>query len=96
MSQKPGTHANFRDPVGLLLRMLRSGDRAARGALVRELSGVALLPLDRALAIAERRRLRTAPDVIQPLVFVVGAPRSGTTLVYQALARFLRSPTSPT
>jgi hypothetical protein len=89
MSNPGGTHANFRDPVGLLTRMLRSGDRAARGVLIRELLGVVLLPLDRVLAGAERRRLAAAPDVMRPLVFIVGAPRSGTTLIYQALARYL-------
>jgi hypothetical protein len=83
------SHANFSDPIGLLVRMLRSGDPAARAALLREASGAMLSPLDRCLQIAERRRLRSAPPSILPLLLIVGAPRSGTTLVYQVLARHL-------
>jgi len=83
------SHANFRDPFGLLVRMLRSGDPAARSALLREVSAAALSPLDRCLQLAERRRLRSAPPSILPLLLIVGAPRSGTTLVYQLLARHL-------
>ena len=82
-------HANFSDPVGLLLRMLSSGDRAARGALVREFSTVVLSPLDLCLQIAETRRIRSARSSMLPLVLIVGAPRAGTTLVYQVLAHYL-------
>jgi hypothetical protein len=69
--------------------MLRSGDRAARAALVREVGTAVLSPLDRCLEIAEARRIRSAPSSILPLVLIVGAPRAGTTLVYQVLARYL-------
>jgi hypothetical protein len=82
-------HANFRDPVGLVLRMLRSGDRAAREALVREAAQLALTPLDVTLQPFESRRLRTAGTSIQPLILIVGSSRAGTTIVYQALARYL-------
>jgi hypothetical protein len=84
-----GTHANFRDPVGLALRMLRSRDRAAYAALVRAGSAAALTPLDRLLARFEARRLRAAGPPTKPLVLIVGAPRSGTTLLYQVLAHYL-------
>jgi hypothetical protein len=85
----PRSHANFRDPVGLLLRMLRSGDRAARAVLFREASAVGLAPLDRALELLERRRLRSAPAAPGPLILIVGGSRAGTTLTYQVLARYL-------
>jgi hypothetical protein len=83
------SHQNFSDPLGLVARMLRSGDRAALAALVREVAGTALSPLDLCLQIAEARRLRSAGSTILPLVLIVGAPRAGTTLVYQVLARYL-------
>jgi hypothetical protein len=83
------THAHFTDPFGLLVRILRSGDRVARAALVREVSTVALSPLDRWLEIAEARRMRSAPSSMLPLVLIVGSSRAGTTFVYQALARYL-------
>jgi hypothetical protein len=89
MTRAPGTYANFRDPVGLVVRMLRSGDRAARAALVRAVLAVLATPLDLALRPLEARRLRAARPTGLPLVFIVGAPRSGTTLVYQTLARYL-------
>ena len=82
-------HANFRDPVGLLIRMLRSGNRAALAALIREASSVALSPVDRYLQTAEAERLRSAGDSIQPLLLIVGSSRAGTTLLYQVLARYL-------
>lgn len=83
------THANFKDPFGLLVRMLRSGDRAAQAALVRHVAAVLLSPLDLCLGVAEARRLRSTRAPMLPLVLVVGAPRAGTTLVYQVLARYL-------
>jgi hypothetical protein len=82
-------HANFRDPVGLVVRMLRSGDRAARSALLRAASTVLLTPIDRLLVPRERRRIQQAGASTFPLLLIVGAPRSGTTFVYQTLARYL-------
>jgi hypothetical protein len=83
------TYANFSDPFGLMVRMVRSGDRAARAALVREAATVVLSPLDLCLEIAEARRIRSARSSILPLVLIVGSSRAGTTFVYQALARYL-------
>jgi hypothetical protein len=82
-------YTNFHDPIGLLRRMIRSRDPAARSALLRAAATVLVTPLDLALVPRERRRLRTAPRSASPLLFIVGAPRSGTTLAYQLLARFL-------
>lgn len=81
--------ANFRDPIGLLFRMLKSGNRAAYSALFREGLGLAARPFDAILSLMERPKPRTDDEVERPLLFVVGAPRSGTTLVYQALAKYL-------
>ncbi|MGE0315495.1 MAG: sulfotransferase [Lautropia sp.] len=80
---------NFRDPIGLAVRMLSSRNPTARWLLLREVSNLLLMPLDRLLAVFERRRLRKAPDVDAPVILVVGGPRSGTTIVYQVLARQL-------
>ena len=82
-------YRNFRDPWGLLLRMTRSGDRAARAALARIPLAAVATPLDWALQPFEARRIRSAPGSDAPLILIVGAPRSGTTLVYQVLAQHL-------
>ena len=81
--------SNFKNPTGLLFRMLLSGQRAAYSALVIETMRLASRPLN-ALLIGRERRLREAPGPASaPVILVVGAPRSGTTLVYQTLARYL-------
>lgn len=89
------TRANFRDPLGLAWRMLRSPNRAARAVLVREALALALIPFDLALSPFERIALNQArntpadSDDAFPLILVVGGPRSGTTLTSQLLARHL-------
>lgn len=80
---------NFQNPVGLLVRMLLSGKRAAYAALFHEALRIAARPLDAFLAGREARRIADAKPSEQPVVLIVGAPRSGTTLVYQTLARYL-------
>ncbi len=80
---------NFTNPIGLLLRMLTSGQRVAYSALIHEAMRLVSRPLNRLLAGRERRLLKTAPSDVAPVILVVGAPRSGTTLVYQTLARYL-------
>lgn len=84
-----GKHANFRDPMGLVWRMLRSGDTAARSALRREAGALACSPVDRMLGRLEKRLVAGGKRAQHPLVLVVGPPRSGTTVVYQVLARHL-------
>jgi len=80
---------NFKNPVGLVFRMLMSGSRAAWSALLHE--GLRLLarPIDLLLQRREKRLLRETGTSKVPMILVVGAPRSGTTLVYQTLARYL-------
>jgi hypothetical protein len=81
--------SNFKNPVGLVFRMLTSGSRAAWAALLHE--GLRLLarPIDLLLQGREKRLLKESGTGNVPMILVVGAPRSGTTLVYQTLARYL-------
>lgn len=69
--------------------MLASGNRAAYGALFREGLQLVAGPVDFVLRPFEKRRLSRVQENNQPLVLIVGAPRSGTTLVYQTLAHYL-------
>ena len=80
---------NFQDPVGLVRRMLASGDPAARSALGREALRYLLLPLDWVLGRFERRRLKVSAGRLPPIVLIVGSPRSGSTLLYQVLTGHL-------
>ena len=83
-------YSNFRDPVGLLRRMLVSGDRAAYFTLFREALGVAMKPVDSLLARSEARLVAVDPGPSAlPVLLVLGGSRSGTTLLYQTLTRFL-------
>ncbi len=89
MKRRAFEYANFHDPFGLIVRMLRSGDRAARSALYRAGLEVLLRPLDRLLGIPERRCLARASRSELPIILIVGPPRSGSTLLCQTLARYL-------
>lgn len=79
------TRSNFADPVGLILRILRSGDAAAYAALTLRALETGAIPLDRALQPLERMKLERADRISHPVILVVGLPRSGTTLFYQTL-----------
>ncbi len=81
--------SNFQDPVGLLFRMLKSGNRAAYSALFREALRLAAIPFDAVLKSREQRHIAANAEDDHPQVLIVGAPRSGTTLVYQALSFYL-------
>ncbi len=81
--------ANFQDPVGLARRLIRSGDPAALFAMATAAGGVGLAPFDMALAPLEQRFVRRARAAQFPLLFICGAPRSGTTLVHQTLVNHL-------
>ncbi|MFO0429155.1 MAG: sulfotransferase family protein [Planctomyces sp.] len=91
MPPKIAPSANFRNPLGLLGRMLLSGKRAAYSALIHEAIRLIARPLDGLLASRNRRMIEAAGKTPsgEPVLLVVGAPRSGTTLVYQTLAQFL-------
>lgn len=77
--------SQIRDPIGLTRRLFRTGDPAAFFAMQTALLGLALAPLDLALQVAEDRKTRRAGAPTRPMVFICGAPRSGTTLVHQVL-----------
>ena len=81
--------SNFTDPFGLVGRMLKSGHPAAYAALFREGLRLGAIPVDSVLSVFEKRIQAKCASSQLPLVFIVGAPRSGTTLVYQALSAFL-------
>ena len=74
-----------RNPFRLAWRLLTEEKPAARSAMWMAFAGIALTPLDLAMARSERREYERAPDPRHPLVLVCGAPRSGTTLVAQYL-----------
>src|SRR2546426_11478101 len=77
--------ANFAAPWGLLLRLLRTRDPAALFAIESTVVAALLAPLDVALARHERRLYERAAAPQRPIILVTGAPRSGTTLLSQAL-----------
>ena len=81
--------AQARDPFGLFVRLVRTGDPAARFTMLNAVAGVAATPLDMALAVVERRRYAAASSPRKPIVLVCGAPRTGTSLVTQTLIRHL-------
>ena len=89
MSARIVPSENFQNPLGLLYRMLTSGKRAAYAALFHEALRIAARPFDTMLQRKESRTIQNAVPSQLPVVLVVGAPRSGTTLVYQTLARYM-------
>jgi Sulfotransferase family len=80
---------NFHDPTGLAWRLLQSREPAAYFAMVSTVLAALAVPFDRLLAGVERRRYAAAPAPTLPILVVVGAPRSGTTVVEQTLASHL-------
>ena len=83
------SYANFKDPVGLLKRMLASGNKAAYFTLLREGMSILLKPLDAMWQSAERKKLAAAKPSKLPLIIILGGSRSGTTVLYQTLAHYL-------
>ena len=67
------------------MRILASRNPEAIYALASAGMQAALMPVDLALSIQEKRFYERAKPPEQPIVFVVGPPRSGTTVVAQAL-----------
>lgn len=79
---------HIEDP-GLLFRMIASRDRAAWFTLYLLGLGLILTPIDMLLAHFERRHYQRAAAPQMPIIFVCGAPRTGTTLVSQLLIKNL-------
>lgn len=76
---------HIQNPVSLVLRILASRNPEAIYALFSAGAQAALTPLDLALGVWENRIYERSAPPQRPIVFVVGPPRSGTTLVAQAL-----------
>jgi hypothetical protein len=81
--------SNFQNIFGLTWRLIRRGKPAGRRAMIYSIGGLMLTPLDVLLQFFERRRYRAAGQPRLPLIFVCGAPRSGTTLTAQVLIKYL-------
>ena len=81
--------AGFHDPVGLTKRLLKSRDPAALFAMRLAAAGPLCAPLDFLLEPFERRAYQSAPPRRLPVILVCGPPRSGTTLLLQALIQNL-------
>lgn len=78
------------NPFKLVGRMIQSRNRAARFTLFVSALAIVCIPLDIVLSFFEKRRLRAVGDALPgDMIFVCGPARSGTTLVFQALARHL-------
>ena len=72
-----------------MFRMIASRDRAAWFTLYLMGLGLLLTPIDMLLARFERRQYQRAAAPQKPIIFVCGAPRTGTTLVSQVLIKDL-------
>ncbi len=70
--------------------MVTSGNRAAHFTLVREATGILVKPLDWAMARWENICLKRTPKSEFLILLILGASRSGTTLLYQVLTRYLQ------
>lgn len=81
-SYLPSDSGNF---LKTIVSVLASRDRAAYSAVFQSALGVLAIPLDLAMSRAEHRLCRGTEAPELPVLFVCGPPRSGTTLVAQAL-----------
>ena len=80
---------HFQDPVGLALRILRSGNADAISALLQAGAKLGLVPVDAALSRLARLSSQDDAEPSRPVLFITGPPRSGTTLLHQSLTRAL-------
>lgn len=81
--------SHFSNPLGLALRVLRTGGAEGRFALMSVPMGILASPLDLALRPFERRLYERHTSPQRPLVLVCGPARSGTSIVAAALIRSL-------
>jgi len=77
--------SHIHNPFNLVFRLLTSGSAEARFALIGALMGIIIVPVDFVLSVFEKRLYARYRTPRKPLVFVCGPPRSGTTLLSQAL-----------
>ncbi|MBT2160266.1 sulfotransferase [Zobellia barbeyronii] len=84
------SYSNFKDPFGLLKRMLLSGNKVAYSVLKREFTTLLLKPIDYLLKYSEKKQIQKNRKVTKlPIILVLGGSRSGTTLLYQTLVQYL-------
>ena len=81
----PVIPSHFNDPASLALRIIRSRDPAAYSAVFHAALQALLMTVDLALGPLENKLYKRAKPPTLPIIFVVGAPRSGTTVFTQAL-----------
>lgn len=77
--------SHIRNPFKLILRLITSGSVEARFALISALVGIIIAPLDLLLSLFEKKFYARYDAPQNPLLFICGPPRSGTTLVSQVL-----------
>lgn len=82
-------YSNFKDPLGLLSRLLLRGGTVGKHLVAREALTQLVKPLDYCLKVAERSLLAQESKSDLPLLLIVGPPRSGTSLLHQVLASCL-------
>lgn len=83
-------YSNFKDPLGLLKRMIKSRNKIAYYVIFRECLSLVLTPLDLLLSVKEKKILtKEGPYPDLPIILVLGGSRSGTTLLYQTLVHYL-------
>ena len=82
-------YSNFKDPLGLLGRILRSKDKTAYFVLFREALTIILTPLDLLLQLFEKNTLKNATENSLPIILILGGSRNGTTLLYQTIVQYL-------
>lgn len=82
-------YSNFKDPFGLVSRLLRQGGTVGKHLVAREVTTQLVKPFDYCLKPIERSLLTHEYESQYPLLLIVGPPRSGTSLVHQVLASCL-------
>lgn len=69
--------------------MLLSRNKTAYSILFREFFTKLVIPVDLLLKNSEKRKIKKSKDSSLPIILVLGGSRSGTTLLYQTLERYL-------
>jgi len=82
-------YGNFTNPIGLAIRLLISGNSIAYHTLAREIARPLLSPIDRLMQRKELSLLVDTKEIHQPILLIVGPPRSGSTLLNLALSQAL-------
>jgi len=80
---------HINNPFALAMRILASRNGEAFYALASAAAQAAVTPLDLALSLREKRICERASPPERPIAFVVGPPRSGTTVTAQVLSASL-------